>query len=430
MSDADAARPTRPMLRIDRARLAQSIEELGRIGATPRGGLTRVALTDEDKRGRDQMVAWMREASLRVTVDQMGNIFGERAGSAPGLPPVMMGSHVDSVPTGGKYDGQLGVLCGLEVIRALNDHRIRTHHPVTLAIFTNEEGARFQPAMIASGVMAGKIALEDAYNARDRDGIRLVDALERIGYLGAEPCVPRPLRAYLELHIEQGPLLEEEGLSVGVVEGIVAIAWSRLTIMGVQDHAGPTPMRVRHDALVAAAEVVVGVRRIATQIGGELVATVGTVTVAPNIVNAIPGRVSLSIDMRDRHDATLDRARARLDHIVRAACAREGVTYELEHYWRVPYTPFASDVTAAIEGATHATGARFRRILSGAGHDAQYMATIAPTGMIFVPSRGGRSHCEEEFTPIENIEDGANTLVLAALDLAGYSGGGRASPVT
>ncbi|MBI1848206.1 MAG: Zn-dependent hydrolase [Candidatus Rokubacteria bacterium] len=404
--------------RIDRGRLERSIEELGRIGATPRGGLTRLALTDEDRRGRDQMVAWMREAGLRITVDRMGNIFGERAGSVPGLPPVMMGSHVDSVPTGGRYDGQLGVLCGLEAIRALNEHAVRTRHPVTLVIFTNEEGARFQPAMIASGVMAGKIALEDAYNARDRDGIRLVDELERIGYLGPEPCVARPMRAYLELHIEQGPFLEEEGLSVGVVEGIVAIAWSRLTITGVQDHAGPTPMRIRHDALVAAAEVVAGARRIATEIGGDLVTTVGTLAVTPNIVNAIPGRVAMSIDMRDPRDAALDRARDMLDELVRAACAREGVTYELEHYWRVPCTAFTPDVIAAVERAARATGARFHRIRSGAGHDAQYMAAIGPTGMIFVPSHEGRSHCEEEFTAIEDIEDGANTLFLAALDLA------------
>jgi len=399
-------------MNVDRTRLEQSIEELGRIGQTPRGGLTRLALTDEDKRGRDWMVARMRDAGLTVTVDQMGNIFGQRPGTAA-LPPVMMGSHVDSVPTGGRYDGQLGVLCGLEVIRTLNDHKLPTRHPMTLAIFTNEEGARFQPAMIASGVMAGKIPLEDAYNARDKDGIRLVDELERIGYLGPEPCVPRPFRAYLELHIEQGPFLEEEGLSVGVVEGIVAIAWSRLTIHGVQDHAGPTPMRIRHDALVAAADVVSGVRRIAREIGGELV------VVAPNIVNAIPGRVTLSIDMRDPSDATLDRGRALLEPIVREACEREGVRYDLEHYWRVPYTPFDRAVVDTVERAARSAGARHRRILSGAGHDAQYMAAIGPTGMIFVPSHDGRSHCEEEFTPIDDIEDGARTLLLAAIDLAG-----------
>ena len=405
-------------MRIDRKRLETSIAELGAIGATPRGGLTRLALSDEDKRGRDWMVARMREAGLHITIDRMGNIFGERAGTAS-LPPVLMGSHVDSVPTGGKYDGQLGVLCALEAIRSLNDRGIRTRHPVTLAIFTNEEGARFQPAMIASGVMAGKIALEDAYNARDKDGIRLVDELERIGYLGPEPCVARPIRAYLELHIEQGPFLEEEKLSVGVVEGIVAISWSRLTIHGVQDHAGPTPMRIRHDALVAAAEVVTGVRGIARDLGGDVVTTVGNLTVAPNIVNAIPGRVTLSIDMRGPKTETLDRGRAMLDRIVREACEREGVRYELEHYWQVPYTPFAPDVIEAVERAARSVGARWRRIRSGAGHDAQYMAAIGPTGMIFVPSHDGRSHCEEEFTAIEDIEDGANTLLIAAADLAG-----------
>src|SRR5216117_3161591 len=352
-------------MRIDRKRLEQCMEDLGRIGETPRGGLTRLALTDDDRRGRHWMVAHMREAGLRVTVDQMGNIFGERAG-AEALPPVLMGSHVDSVPTGGKYDGQLGVLCGLETIRALNDHKVRTRHPVTLVIFTNEEGARFQPAMIASGVMAGRIALEDEYNTRDASGVRLVDELERIGYLGSEPCVARPLRAYLELHIEQGPILEEEGLLVGVVEGIVAISWSRLTIHGVQDHAGPTPMRIRHDALVAAAQVVTGVRRIAHEIGGDLVTTVGNLVVAPNIVNAIPGRVTLSIDMRDPRDATLDRALDRLEPMVRDACEREGVRYELEHYWRVPYTPFDRDVVDAVERAAKAAGTRHRRIRSGA----------------------------------------------------------------
>jgi N-carbamoyl-L-amino-acid hydrolase len=405
-------------MRIDRKRLEQSIDELGKIGETPRGGLTRVALTDDDRRGRDLMVRWMREAGLRVTVDQMGNIFGERAG-AERLPPVMIGSHIDSVPTGGKYDGQLGVLCGLETIRALDQHRIRTRHPVTLAIFTNEEGARFQPAMIASGVMAGKIALEDAYNARDKDGVRLVDELERIGYLGSEPCVPRPFRAYLELHIEQGPILEEEGLAVGIVDGIVAISWSRLSVYGVQDHAGPTPMRIRHDALVAAADVVTGVRRIARELGGDLVTTVGNLTVHPNIVNAIPGKVTLSIDMRDPRGETLVTARQRLDAVVKDACTREGVRYELEHYWQVPYTPFAPDVVAAIERAAVDSGARHRHILSGAGHDAQYMAAIGPAGMIFVPSRDGRSHCEEEFTPMDDIERGATTLFLAAVDLAG-----------
>jgi len=405
-------------MRINRKRLEESMEALGRIGATAKGGLNRVALTDDDRRGRDLLVEWMRQAGLAVTVDQMGNIFGQRAGS-DGAAPVMMGSHADSVPTGGKYDGQLGVLCALEVIRTLNDRKAATRHPVAMAIFTNEEGARFQPAMIGSGVMAGKIPLEDAYNARDRDGVRLGDELERIGYLGSEPCVPRPLRAYLELHIEQGPILEEQHLPVGVVEGIVAISWSRLTLTGVQDHAGPTPMRIRHDALVAAAEIVRGVREIPRKIGGDMVSTVGRLDLTPNIPNAIPGRVSLSVDLRAPDEHHVTRALGFLDRLVKEAARVEGVTYELDHYWRVPRTHFDVEVVDTIEEAAKGLGHGYRRILSGAGHDAQYMATICPTGMIFVPSRGGRSHCEEEFTPMDDIEKGANTLLLAASKLAG-----------
>lgn len=393
------------------------MNRLGRIGETPRGGLTRLALTDEDRRGRDLLVGWMRESGLTVTVDRMGNIFGQRAGTEA-LPPVMMGSHADSVPTGGKYDGQLGVLCALEAVRALGDHGVKTRHPVAVAIFTNEEGARFQPAMIGSGVMAGKIALEDAYNARDKDGFRLGDELERIGYLGPEPCIPRPLRAYLELHIEQGPFLEEAGLPIGVVEGIVGIAWSRVTIEGVQDHAGPTPMRIRHDALVAAAEIVTGVRRIATELGGELVSTVGRLDVTPNIPNAIPGKVALSVDLRSPDETQLDRARPMLDAIARAAADREGVRVEVEHYWRVPRTPFEPGVVDAVEQAVREIGVGYRRMLSGAGHDAQYIAAIGPAGMVFVPSRAGRSHCEEEFTGMDEVEHGANVLFLACLALA------------
>ena len=405
-------------MKVDRRRLELTLEELSRIGETPRGGLTRLALSDDDRRARDRVVAWMRATGLAVRVDRMGNIFGERPGTEP-LPPVLVGSHLDSVPTGGRYDGQLGVLCALEAIRALDDHGVRTRHPVTLVVFTNEEGARFQPAELASGVLAGRIPLEDAYNARDKDGVRLVDELERIGYLGPEPCAARPMRAYLELHIEQGPLLEEGGYSVGVVEGIVAISWSRVTIRGTQDHAGPTPMRTRHDALVAAADVVAGVRRLARDIvGGDMVATVGQLGVAPNIVNAIPGTVTLSVDVRDPSDAALDRALPMLERVVRQACEREGVRWELEHYWRVPSTPFDPLVVDAIERAARAAGARHRRLRSGAGHDAQYMATLGPAGMIFVPSRGGRSHCEEEFTPMDDIEYGATTLLLAAAELA------------
>jgi len=412
------------MIRIDRARLEETFREQARIGATTGGGLTRLALSDEDRIIRDRMVAWLEAAGCAVRVDRMGNIFGRRPASPGGptddeLPPVVMGSHVDSVPTGGRFDGVLGVVCALEAIRALNAAKTRTRHPIELAIFTNEEGARFQPAMLGSAVMAGKVSLEDAYNKRDRHGIRLVDELERIGYLGAEPCIPRPMRAYLELHIEQGPFLEEAGLPVGVVEGIVAIAWARVTFHGEQDHAGPTPMPARHDALVAAADVVKAVRRIPLEIGRDMVGTVGWLDVHPNIVNAIPGKAVLTSDLRAPSDTDLDRAVERLEAAARDAAAAEGVRPEYEPLMRVPLTRFDTDVVGAVEAAATTLGVRYRRMLSGAGHDAQHMAAICPTGMVFVPSIRGKSHCEEENTHFDDIEHGANVLLHAALTLAG-----------
>jgi beta-ureidopropionase / N-carbamoyl-L-amino-acid hydrolase len=408
------------VIRIDRARLERTFHEQAKIGATPAGGLTRLALSDEDRVIRDRMVAWLEEAGCAVRVDRMGNIFGRRPAvpGGEGLPAVVMGSHVDSVPTGGRFDGVLGVVCALEAIRALNDAKTRTRCPVELAIFTNEEGARFQPAMLGSAVLAGKVSLEDAYAQRDRHGTRLVDELERIGYLGGEPCVPRPMRAYLELHIEQGPFLEEARLPVGVVEGIVAIAWARVTLHGSQDHAGPTPMRTRHDALVAAAGIVQAVRRIALDIGGDMVGTVGWLDVHPNIVNAIPGKVVLTTDLRTPREADLDRALAELDRAVREIAAAEGVRAEYQPLMRMPLTRFAPEVVNAVEGAARQLGAGYRRMLSGAGHDAQHMAALCPAGMVFVPSIAGKSHCEEEATHFDDIEHGANVLLHAALVLA------------
>lgn len=409
------------MVRVNRQRLEATFHEQARIGATAGGGLTRLALTDEDRLIRDRMVAWLQEAGCTVRVDRMGNIFGRRppAPGGEGLPPVILGSHVDSVPTGGRFDGALGVVCALEAVRALNDAGVRTRHPVEVAIFTNEEGARFQPAMLGSAVLAGQLGLEDAYNRRDRHGVRLVDELERIGYLGPEPCAPRPVRAYLELHIEQGPFLEEARLPVGVVEGIVGIAWTRVTLHGSQDHAGPTPMRARRDALVAAAAVVQAVRDIALEVGGGTVGTVGWLDVHPNIVNAIPGRVVLTVDQRAPREADLDRSLAELAREIEAAAAAEGVRVETELLMRAPVTRFHPEVVGAVEDAARALGVGYRRMLSGAGHDAQHMARIGPAGMVFVPSIGGKSHCEEERTAFDDVEHGANVLLQAALRLAG-----------
>ena len=406
--------------RVDRGRLEATFAEQARIGATAGGGLTRLALSDEDHVIRDRMVAWLEAAGCAVRVDRMGNVFGRRP-PAPGAgdrPPVVLGSHVDSVPTGGRFDGILGVVCALEAIRALNDAGIATRHPVELAIFTNEEGARFQPAMLGSAVLAGRVSLEDAYAKTDRDGIRLVDELERIGYLGPEPAAARPMRAYLELHIEQGPYLEEAGLAVGVVEGIVGIHWARVTFHGDQDHAGPTPMRTRRDALVAAADVVRAVRRIPLELGGDMVGTVGWLDVRPNIVNAIPGRTVLTTDLRAPDDALLDRAVARLETAVREAAAAERVRQEWEPLMRVPLTRFAPEVVGAVEESARALGVGYRRMLSGAGHDAQHMASLCPTGMVFVPSIAGKSHCEDEATDMADVERGASVLLHAALRLA------------
>jgi N-carbamoyl-L-amino-acid hydrolase len=334
----------------------------------------------------------------------------------------MTGSHIDTVRTGGRYDGNLGVLAGLEVIETLQRAGHTPSRPLAVGFFTDEEGSRFAPDMLGSLVYVGGLPLEEAHDVVAIDGARLGDELERIGYLGPEPCVPRPFRAYLELHIEQGPILEEEGLPVGIVEGIVAISWSRVTLHGIQDHAGPTPMRIRHDALVAAAEIVRGVREIAGRIGGAFVSTVGRLDVTPNIPNAIPGRVALSVDFRDPDDANVDRALVMLGELVRDAAAREGVRAELDSYWRVARTPFDPEVVATVEAAARSLGCGHRRMLSGAGHDAQYMAAICPTGMVFVPSRAGRSHCEEEFTGLDDIEHGANVLLRAATTLAGEVG--------
>jgi N-carbamoyl-L-amino-acid hydrolase len=273
--------------------------------------------------------------------------------------------------------------------------------------------------MLGSGVMAGKIDLTDAYELVDRDGRSVRDELERIGYRGEMRCEPRPMRAYLELHIEQGPLLEEAGIELGIVEGIVGISWTRITLEGIQDHAGPTPMRSRRDALLTAADIVRAVREIPRTVSRNMVGTVGALTTFPNIPNAIPGHVTMSVDLRDPRAENVERALELLDEAVQAAADREGTVATVEHYWRVPPTPFDPAVVHACERAANALGASYMRMHSGAGHDAQYMAAICPTAMIFVPSTQGRSHCEEEFTAMESVEMGANALLLAAAELAG-----------
>lgn len=406
-------------LRVDVSRLREHFFAMARIGATPEGGVTRLALTDEDKAGRDLYLGWLKAAGLAHRLDDVGNIYGRREGSDPTAPAVMLGSHLDTVTQGGKYDGTLGVMAALEVVRTLNDAGIRTRHPLELTVFTNEEGARFQPALLAAGVVAGKFDLDYAYSRTDSGGKTFGSELERIGYKGSRANRPGPLKAYLEFHIEQGPVLEAAGLSVGVVEGIQGQIWLEVTVSGQADHAGPTPMPMRRDSLVAAARIIAGIRNLAYLIDPEAVTTVGRIKVQPDIINVIPGRTVFTIDIRHPRDELVDLGTAMARRTIERICREERVECRVEEMWRMPTTRFDPVVVDAVERATRELGYSYRRMMSGAGHDAKYMADIAPTGMIFVPTVNGKSHCEEEAAPWEDIEKGANVLLQTTLALAG-----------
>ena len=403
-------------MRIDAPRLHASLAELARIGATPGGGVTRLALSDEDRAGRDLLRGWMEEAGLAVRVDDFGTMTGRRPGRDAG-PAVLLASHIDTVRQGGRYDGPLGVLAGLEVVRSLNDHGIATRRPIEVVNWTNEEGVRFEPAMTASGAVAGRFERDYVYGRTDRAGLRFEDELRRIGYLGEEANRPGPAAAYLELHIEQGPVLEDAGVPVGVVEGIVGITWSEVTVSGHADHAGPSPMPLRHDALAAAARLVVGVERFARETSGA-VGTVGRLAVEPNSINTIPGKAVFSVDFRHRDPRTLNKLVARLEALAALEADLRDVEIAVDRFWTSEPTPFAPEVVGAIQAAADELGIPARALWSGAGHDAKYAQEICPAGMIFVRSANGLSHSEAEFSSPEDIEAGANVLLHAALRLA------------
>lgn len=404
-------------IRVDPDHLNARLAKLARIGATDGGGVTRLALTDEDRDARDLLRHWMTGAGLDVRVDDMGNMVGVRSGQVD-APPVLIGSHLDTVVRGGRYDGALGVLAGLEVIETLNDHHVETRLPIALVNWTNEEGVRFEPAMTASGVVAGRFAREEIDAKADRAGLRLGDELDRIGYRGDHASRPDRTSAYLELHIEQGPVLEAAGLAVGIVGGIVGITWSEVVVTGQADHAGPSPMRLRRDALTAAARIVLAVERLARDRDETAVATVGRLVVEPNVINTIPGRVTFSVDLRHAEPAVLEEQVAELGRIVAEVAAETGTEATLNRFWTSEPTPFAPDVLAAIASSAADLGLDAGSLWSGAGHDAKYLADLCPAGMIFVRSRGGLSHCEEEFSSPEDIAAGANILLHTALRLA------------
>ncbi|MBU9628156.1 Zn-dependent hydrolase [Burkholderia multivorans] len=405
-------------LQLDGAVLLRQLRELGEIGADRElGGRTRIALTDDERAGRDRVVAWMRELDLDVRIDRIGNVFGTlHAGSAAaGRQPLMIGSHIDTVKNAGALDGCYGVLAGLAVARAFRDARIEPARPITVAAFTNEEGIRYQPDMMGSLVHGGGLSIDDALNTIGIDGTRLGDELARIGYAGdLEPGAIVP-HAYLELHIEQGPILEADNVRIGVVENLQGISWQQITVQGNANHAGTTPMHLRHDAGWVAAAIATFLRELAVSSGTTL-ATIGMLRIEPNVINVIPRKAVLTVDLRDPDEQRLQQAEQRLaDHLEQLA-ALEGVQISTERLARFEPVVFDAALVDAIEKAAARRGFSYRRMTSGAGHDAQMIARIAPAAMIFVPSRGGISHNPREHTDDSQLLDGARLLLDVVLD--------------
>jgi beta-ureidopropionase / N-carbamoyl-L-amino-acid hydrolase len=403
--------------RIDLDRLLGRLDAFNRIGALPGGGNCRLALSDEDRAGRDLLVRWMRELGLTVTVDTIGNIIGTRAGREE-LAPVMFGSHIDTVRTGGRYDGLYGVLAGLEACEALNHADRVTRRPLALVAFTNEEGSRFPPYAMGSLVYVGGLALEEAYAVRGIDGATVGEELRRIGYAGkARPGFLTP-HAYLELHIEQGPVLENERVVVGAVEGITGLSWTEVSITGRAAHAGTTPMDLRRDAAYAAGEIAVFVRRLAQEMGGQQKGTVGRIELYPNLVNVVAERAVLTIDLRNTDASLLQQAAQHFTDFLERLAQREHVAIETRSLARFEPVSFPSEMVSLVETTARELALPCRRLFSGAGHDAQMMARLCPASMIFVPSVGGLSHNVQEYTAPEHLEAGASVLLDAVLRLA------------
>jgi N-carbamoyl-L-amino-acid hydrolase len=404
---------------LDRARFVGTMEEQAEIGGTDGGGLHRLALSDEDREIRDWFTEQLRELGLTVRVDEFGNMFARREGTDPDADPVMVGSHLDSQPYGGIYDGALGVVAALELLRTLEDEDVETRHPIEIVNWTNEEGSRFQPAMQGSGVWAGEHDIETEYERTDADGNRLVDELERIGYRGDVPAEPRDdYEAYLELHIEQGPYLELADKEVGVVTGVVGFYWGAVTFYGEADHSGPTPMHYRNDALVGAADVITQVRRIPGTLGDRTVGTVGYVDVQPNSINIIPDEVTFTFGFRDPSDEIVAEAKARALAEAEFAAEREGLDWESEKRHSSDSVDFADECVDAVQGAADDLGYDSMRIYSGAGHDAVHMTEVCDTSMVFAVSEDGKSHNESEYTSWDDCYTAANTLANAVLRVA------------
>ncbi|WP_431103919.1 Zn-dependent hydrolase [Roseateles noduli] len=415
----DMKTPTRlDALRVNGERLWESLMALAKIGATPKGGVCRLTLTDFDRDGRDLVLRWAREAGMTVTIDKIGNAFMRRPGRNNALAPIMTGSHIDTQPTGGKFDGNYGVLAGLEVVRTLNDHGIETETPIEVAFWTNEEGSRFVPVMMGSGVFAKAFTLDHAYAATDIEGKTVRGELERIGYIGEQEPGDHPMGAYFETHIEQGPVLEDNDKTIGVVQGVLGIRWFDCTVTGMEAHAGPTPMALRKDALLAATRIMQDVVNAAHRHPPHGRGTVGMVQVFPNSRNVIPGQVKFSIDLRNATDALVDQMVEEVKSFAAQVASEHGVEVKLEMVSSYSAIGFHQDCINAVARAAEQLGYSSMPTVSGAGHDAVYMSRLAPTGMIFIPCKDGISHNEIEDAKPEHITAGCNVLLHAMLERA------------
>jgi N-carbamoyl-L-amino-acid hydrolase len=403
-------------LQINAERLWDTIMETAQIGGTAKGGIRRLTLTDLDRQVRDWFVRQCEAAGCTVTIDELGNIFARRPGRDNSLPPIAMGSHLDTQPTGGKFDGVIGVLSGLEVLRTLNDAGYETNAPIEVIDWTNEEGSRFAPAMLSSGVFAGVFDKEYAYSREDREGMKFGEELERIGYKGPEPVGRRKLGAHFELHIEQGPILEDESRQIGVVTGVQGMRWYEVTVTGNESHAGSTPMHLRRDAMLGAARLADAVVRIALDNKPDAVGTVGLMEVRPNSRNVIPGQVFFTVDFRHPDETVLERMEQALQAEIDKVGAGLKLEIALERVWNSPAVRFDPACVAAVRAAAEELGFSHRDIISGAGHDSAYIARVAPTAMIFVPCEKGLSHNELEKSEPEQVAAGANVLLRAVIE--------------
>ncbi len=405
-------------LRVSGERLWSRLMEMASHGATLAGGCNRQALTDEDRAGRELFAHWCEAAGCTIRRDRIGNLFARRAGSDQDLPPVLVGSHLDTQPSGGKYDGVYGVLAGLEVIEALNDAGVETRHPLEVAVWTNEEGCRFDTAMMGSAVWAGAMSLEAAYALADHAGATVEEELQRTGELGEAPASAGEVHAAFELHIEQGPVLEAEALAIGVVTGVQHMSRHRVRIHGQETHAGPSPMHLRRDPVMVLAECLPRLYAMAADQGEDSRVTIGCLDARPGSSNTVPGLVEFTVDLR-HPDA--DRYRALLQGfsgILQEAAGRLDMQVQSECFWEAPGVSFDPDCVAAVRGAVESLGYSFREMVSGAGHDACNVSRVAPTSMIFIPCKDGLSHNEAESITPEQAECGANVLLLAVADRA------------